>query len=161
MNTIIFITILSILIFVHEMGHFLMARRQGIRVEKFSLGFGPQLFGFVRWGTNFKICLIPFGGYVKMAGDSRQECKGESWEYFSKSPGQRAKVVFCGPLFNYILAILFLWVVYCVGYPQLSPVIGEVIDGKPAQEVGIKVDDRIIEINGKKIKYWEDVLVNI
>ena len=161
MNTLIFLIIISILIFVHELGHFLMARRLGIRVEKFALGFGPQLFGFKFQDVNFKICLIPFGGYVKLAGDSRQEYKGKSDEYFSRSPGERAKVVFFGPLFNYILAFLFLWVVYCIGYPQISTTVGKVIDDMPAQEIGILENDKIIEINGQKVKYWSDVLVKI
>jgi regulator of sigma E protease len=161
MNTIIFLIIISILIFVHEFGHFYMARRLGIKVEKFSLGFGPQLFGFKYQEVDFKICLIPFGGYVKMAGDNRQEYKGQSWEYLAKRPGERAKVVFFGPLFNYILAFLFLWVVYCIGYPQMSSTVGKVMDNMPAKAAGVLENDKIIEINGKKVKYWIDVLANI
>lgn len=161
MNTIIFLTIISILIFIHELGHFLMARRLGIKVEKFSLGFGPQLFGFKFKGVDFKLCIIPFGGYVKLAGDSRQEHKGENHEYLSRSPGQRALVVFFGPLFNYILAFLTLWVVYCVGFPQMGTTVGQVIKDMPAAKAGILKDDKIIEIDGKKVKYWDDVLDNI
>lgn len=161
MNTIIFLFIISILIFIHEFGHFFMAKRLGIKVEKFSLGFGPKIFGFKLQDVNFKVCLIPFGGYVKLAGDSRQEYKGNSWEYLSKSPGQRARVVFFGPLFNYLLAIVFLWIVYCVGFPQLSNTVGELIDNMPAKEAGIQANDKIIEINGKKIKYWSDVVDNV
>ncbi|MBL7196478.1 MAG: RIP metalloprotease RseP [Candidatus Omnitrophica bacterium] len=161
MNTIIFLIIISILIFVHEFGHFFMAKRLGIKVEKFSLGFGPQLFGFKFQDVDFKLCLIPFGGYVKLAGDSRQDYKGQSYEYLSKQPGQRAKVVFFGPLFNYILAFLFLWVVYCIGYPQISTTVGQVIDDMPAKEAGILENDKIIEINGREVKYWSHVLENI
>ena len=161
MNTIIFLAIISILIFVHEFGHFFMARKLGIKVEKFALGFGPQLFGFKFKDVNFKLCPIPFGGYVKLAGDSRQEFKGEKHEYFSRSPGQRALVVFFGPLFNYILAFLFLWAVYCVGFPQVSTTVGETIEDMPAAEAGILKGDKIIEIDGKEVKYWEDVLDNI
>jgi regulator of sigma E protease len=161
MNTVIFLAIISILIFVHEMGHLLMARRLGIKVEKFSLGFGPKLLSFTFKGIDFKLSLIPFGGYVKLAGDSRQECKGLSHEYFSKSPGHRAQVIFCGPLFNYILAFLFLWVVYCIGYPQLSARVGKLIDNMPAKEAGILENDQILEVNGVKIRYWTDVLENV
>ncbi|MFC1646169.1 RIP metalloprotease RseP, partial [Candidatus Omnitrophota bacterium] len=151
MNTIVFLIIISILIFVHELGHLLMAKRLGIKVEKFSLGFGPKLFGFKFQDVDFKLSLIPFGGYVKLAGDSRQECKGQSHEYYSKSPGQRAMVVFFGPLFNYILAFLFLWAVYCIGFPQMSTKVGQVLDNMPAKEAGILEDDRIIEINGNEV----------
>lgn len=160
-NTIIFLVILSILIFIHELGHFLMARREGIRVEKFSLGFGPKLGGFNFKGTHFCVCAIPFGGYVKMAGDSRKEHTGKAWEYLSKSPGQRARVVFCGPLFNYFLAIFFLWIVYCIGYPQMSARVGAVMKNMPAEKAGIKENDTIIAINGTPIRYWSEVLENI
>jgi regulator of sigma E protease len=161
MSTIIFLVIISILIFVHELGHFWTARRSGIKVEKFSLGFGPQIFGFMFKGVNFKLCLIPFGGYVKLAGDVRKECKGEKYEYYSQSPGVRAKVVFAGPLFNYILSFLFLWVVYCIGFPQISTTVGEVMKDKPAAKAGILEKDKIIEINSQKVTYWNDILDNI
>jgi len=161
MNTIIFLIIISILIFVHELGHFFMARKVGIKVEKFSLGFGPKLFGFKFQDVDFKVSLIPFGGYVKLAGDSRQEYKGRSYEYLSKRPGERAKVVFFGPLFNYILAFLFLWAVYCIGYPQMSTTVGMVMEDMPAESAGIIEGDKILEINGVRVKYWPDVLANI
>ncbi|MDD5005200.1 MAG: RIP metalloprotease RseP [Candidatus Omnitrophica bacterium] len=161
MNTIIFLIIISVLIFVHEFGHLFMARRLGIKVEKFSLGFGTQLFGFKFKDIDFKICLIPFGGYVKLAGDSRQEYKGNHWEYFSRKPIERAKIVFFGPLFNYILAFLLLWAVYCIGYPQMNTTIGQVLDNMPAKSSGILEKDRIISVDGKKVNYWSDVLVNI
>jgi regulator of sigma E protease len=161
MNTIIFLAIISILIFVHEFGHFFMARKLGIKVEKFSLGFGPQLIGFKFKGVNFKLCLIPFGGYVKLAGDSREEYKGQNYEYFSRGPGQRALVVFFGPLFNYILSFLFLWAVYCIGLPQMAATVGQVIEEMPAAEAGILEQDKIIEIDGKQVKYWDDVLCGI
>ena len=161
MNTIIFLIILSVLILVHEAGHFFMARRQGIRVEKFALGFGPKLFGFTFKKTAFRLCAIPFGGYVKMAGDSRKECLGKSDEYFSKTPGQRALVVFFGPLFNYFLAFFFLWIVYCLGYPQMSSAIGKVMDNMPAQKAGLAAGDKILSINGKEVRYWSEVLSQI
>jgi len=153
MNTLIFLIIISILIFIHELGHFIMAKRVGIKVEKFALGFGPKLFGFKFQDVDFKVCLMPFGGYVKLAGDSRQEYKGKSYEYLSKSPGERAKVVFFGPLFNYILAFLFLWAVYCIGFPRMGTTVGKVLDDMPAQQAGLLEDDKIIEINGKKVRF--------
>lgn len=161
MNTVIFLIILSILIFIHELGHYLMAKHEGIKVEKFSLGFGPKLFGFDVADTHFCVCVIPFGGYIKMAGDSRKESKGREWEYFSKTPGARARVVFCGPLFNYFLAFFFLWIVYCIGYPQMNATVGKAMEDMPAAEAGIKNNDTIISINGNTIHYWSDVLENI
>ncbi|MBN3038225.1 MAG: RIP metalloprotease RseP [Candidatus Omnitrophica bacterium] len=161
MSTIIFLVIISILIFVHEFGHFWTARRAGIKVEKFSLGFGPKLFGFKFKDVNFKLCLIPFGGYVKLAGDVRKECKGEKHEYYAQSPGVRARVVFAGPISNYILSFFFLWAVYCIGFPQMSATVGEAIKDMPAAKAGILKDDKIIEINGQKVTYWNDVLDNI
>jgi regulator of sigma E protease len=161
MNTLAFLIIISILIFVHEFGHFFMARRLGIKVEKFSLGFGLKLFGFKFKDVDFKVCIIPFGGYVKLAGDTRQDYKGEKWEYLSRTPGERAKVVFFGPLFNYILAFLFLWLVYCLGYPQLSTTIGKVIEDMPAHEAGLLENDKIVAIDGLKVNYWSDVLSHI
>ena len=116
----IFILILSLLIIVHEFGHFIAARRIGVRVEEFSLGFGPQLFIKKIGDTKYSLSLIPLGGYVKMAGDSLPEYKGNSDEYFSKSPGKRFKIIFCGPLLNYILGFLFFWVIFFAGYPNLT-----------------------------------------
>jgi len=138
-----------------------MARRLGIKVEKFSLGFGKKLFGFKLKGTDFCLCLIPFGGYVKLAGETRETCKGKDWEYLSRSPGDRAKVIFAGPLFNYMLAFLFLWWVFCIGYPRISPEVGKVIEGMPAQEVGFMEGDVITEVNSKKVEYWFQVLETI
>ena len=112
MSLLVFLVMISILIFVHEFGHFIMAKRVGIKVEKFSLGFGKKLFSFKFQDTEFSLCLILFGGYVKLAGDSRETAEGKPWEYLSKSPLQRAKVVGAGPLFNYLLAFFFLWILY-------------------------------------------------
>ena len=109
--TLVFMLILSLLIIVHEFGHFIAARRAGVRVEKFSLGFGPQLFKKTVGDTEYSLSLIPLGGYVKMAGDTLGECLGNKDEYLSKSPGQRFKIIFSGPLLNYILGFLFFWVI--------------------------------------------------
>ena len=129
----IFILILSLLIIVHELGHFMAARRTGVRVEEFSLGFGPQLWAKKIGDTKYSLSLIPLGGYVKMAGDTLSECKGKSDEYFSKSPGKRFQIIFCGPLLNYILGFLFFWVIFFVGYPTLTTKVGGLIDGYGAK----------------------------
>ena len=156
-TTLVFILILSLLIIVHEFGHFIAARRAGVRVEEFSLGFGPQLFARKVGDTKYSLSLIPLGGYVKMAGDTLSECKGSSDEYFSKSPGVRFQIIFCGPLLNYILGFLFFWVILFVGYPTLTTKVGGLIDGYGAKDAGIQVADKIIAINGKKIASWDDL----
>ncbi len=98
--TLIFILILSLLIIVHEFGHFIIAKRLGVRVDEFSLGFGPRLLRKKKGDTEYSLNLIPLGGYVKMAGDNLEEYKGKSDEYFSKSPGKRFQIIFCYiPLF--------------------------------------------------------------
>src|ERR1022692_3631732 len=89
MSLIIFIFILSLLILVHEWGHFITARKCGVKVEQFALGFGPKLFGWVYDGTEFCLCAIPLGGFVKMSGDERDKCLGNSDEYFAKPAAQR------------------------------------------------------------------------
>ncbi|MCK9432234.1 MAG: site-2 protease family protein, partial [Candidatus Omnitrophica bacterium] len=104
---VIFILILSLLIVAHEFGHFIAARRNGVRVEQFSLGFGPSIFKKKVGDTEYSLSLIPLGGYVKMAGDSQSDYHGGGDEYFSKAPGRRFQIIFCGPFLNYVLGFLF------------------------------------------------------
>jgi regulator of sigma E protease len=164
MPLIIFIFILSILILVHEWGHFITARKFGVKVEQFALGFGPKLFGWVHDGTEFCLCAIPLGGFVKMAGDEREKCLGSSDEYFSKSAGQRALIILMGPVVNLILAYVCFWFVFMIGYvdmdlstKNIAPSIGKVLDGSPAQQAGLKLGDRILGINGKPIEHWQQL----
>lgn len=157
MNFLLFIIVIGILVFVHEFGHFIIAKSLGVKVEKFSLGFGPTVYSRMYRGTEFMICLIPLGGFVKMAGEERLECKGHPDEYFSKPPGHRALIILMGPIVNYFLAYICFFFVFLSGYPTLSPTIGEVLDGYPAQIAGLQVEDRIVQIDGLTIKSWEDV----
>ncbi len=157
LNLLIFLFILSLLIIVHEFGHFVVARRMGVRVEKFSLGFGPQLLKKKRNDTEYTISAIPLGGFVKMAGDNLEEYKGQPYEYFSKTPGQRFQIIFFGPLLNYILGFLFFWLIFFVGYPTLTSKVGGLLDGFGAKEAGLQVGDKIIAVEGKKVDYWEDL----
>jgi regulator of sigma E protease len=157
MAILIFILILSLLIIVHEFGHFMAARLNGVRVEQFSLGFGPQLLAKKIGDTKYSLSLIPLGGYVKMAGDTLSECQGKTDEYFSKSPGKRFQIIFCGPFLNYILGFLFFWLILFVGYPTLTTKVGGLIDGYGAKVAGLKVADKIIAVNGKKVTSWEDL----
>lgn len=156
-TTLIFIVILGILIIVHEFGHLIAAKRAGVRVEKFSVGFGPQLFTCKKNNTEYSISMIPLGGYVKLAGDNYEEYKGSADEYLSQSPGKRAKIIFFGPLLNYVLGFLFFWFIFAVGYPTLTTRVGELIDGFGAKEAGIQTQDKIISVDGLRVQYWEEL----
>ena len=153
----VFVLILSLLIIVHEFGHFIAARRNGVRVERFSLGFGPQILKKKKGDTEYNISLIPLGGYVEMAGDSQAEYKGLDYEYFSKAPGKRFQIIFLGPFLNYVLGFLFFWFIFFIGYPSLSAKVGGLIDGYGAKEAGLQIGDRIITVSGRKVDFWEDL----
>src|SRR6202142_4407486 len=144
------IVFIFILILVHEWGHFITARKCGVKVEQFVLGFGPKLFGWMHDGTEFCLCAIPLGGFVKMAGDEREKCSGGKDEYFAKPAGQRALIILMGPVVNLILAYVCFWFVFMIGYvdmdlstKNIAPVIGQVLEHSPAQEAGLKLGDRI------------------
>ncbi len=159
-----FVLVLGALIFVHELGHFLVAKLFRIKILKFSLGFGPKLVGR-RWGeTEYLISLLPLGGYVKMLGeDPEDEVKEEEEEraFWSQPPSRRGAIVSAGPVANLLFASLLFAFIFAIGVPQLAPTIGEVADGFPAKEAGIRPGDRVISINGKKIRYWSDLLEQI
>ncbi len=156
-----FLLVLSALIFFHELGHFLVARFFGIRVLKFSIGFGPRVWGFVRNGTDYCISAIPLGGFVKMLGElPTEEVSKEDIPYsFSHRPvRQRALVVAAGPIANFLMAqIIFFFILLFYGNPIVLPEIGKVNPGSPAQEAGIRAGDVFLEVNGKKVKSWQDV----
>lgn len=161
MTIILFIIVLSVLILVHEAGHFLTAKRLGVKVEQFALGFGPKLFSWVWDGTEFCLCAIPLGGYVKMSGDERSQCKGRADEYFSKPLGFRALIVLMGPVINYVLAYLCFVLVFMIGFidieatqKQVPAVIGKVLAGSPAQKAGLQPADRIIAADGRAFANW-------
>ena len=161
LSFVIFILILSILIIVHEFGHFLVAKRNGVKVERFSIGFGPPLLRIKSKGAEFLIGLIPLGGYVKLAGDNISEYQGYPFEFLSKSVGVRAKIVFSGPLFNYFMAFIVFWVVTILGFPYLDTVVGKVLDDFPAKKAGLKEGDKILEVNGRKVNHWRQMAEEI
>lgn len=152
----------SILVVVHEFGHFIMARKCGVKVEKFSLGFGPKIASIKKGDTEYRLSLIPFGGYIKMAGETHEDrLTGASWEFLSKSPGERFKIIICGPILNYILGFVLFSIVFMIGAPTLTNGVGEVIDNHPAKQAGIIAGDRIVSIDGEKIEYWHELTENI
>jgi regulator of sigma E protease len=157
MTLVIFFVILSILIVVHEFGHFIAAKKAKVRVEVFSLGFGKTLLSRKSGDTEYKICALPFGGYVKMAGDNTEEAKGSPDEYLSASMVRRFRIIFFGPMFNYLLGIVLFWAVFVAGYPRLLPTVGTVMDGMGAQTAGITSGDKITSIENKPVSFWDDL----
>lgn len=157
MGILIFFGILCFLIILHEFGHFIAARLNGVRVEKFAVGFGPQIVNRKVKHTDFSVRVIPLGGYVKLAGDEADNCQGLKDEYLAKAPGLRARIVFAGPLFNYILALVFFILMFFSGFQVLVPRIGEIQDDSPARVAGLQKEDLILTIDGAEIKEWKDV----
>jgi regulator of sigma E protease len=160
----IFAFILGLLIVVHEAGHFFMARRLGVRVEEFAFGFGPKLWGWKKGDTEYRVCAIPLGGYVKMAGDERSSCKGAAQEFFSKPVGHRALIILMGPVVNYFLAYVCFVIVFLIGAIDLDASskavvakVGKVMAGSAAQQAGFIENDMVLMIDGKKILNWAEM----
>jgi regulator of sigma E protease len=165
-----FLIVLTVLVFVHELGHYLVARRNGVRVEVFSIGFGPELFGFNdRAGTRWKFSAVPLGGYVKMFGDAdaastpggglREMTPEErAVSFHHKRVGQRAAVVAAGPAANFLFAIVALAALFAFqGQPFTPPVIGEVQPDSAAAAAGLEPGDRFIAVGGRQVERFEDV----
>ena len=162
-----FLFVLGVLIFVHELGHFLAARRVGVRVLTFSLGFGPKVLKVKRGDTEYCISAVPLGGYVKMAGENPDDPRsGQPDEFLSKTKWQRFQILIMGPLMNILLAVVVLAIVLAQGmevaaYRDQAPVVGAVVDGSPADRVGIQRGDRILTVAGDEVETWEDLLLAV
>jgi len=153
------VLILSFLIFFHELGHFLMARLVGVKVEVFSIGFGKKLLCKQIGDTNWCLSAIPLGGYVQMKGqdDTNPYLKNDDPDsYNSKSPWQRILILLGGPGFNFLLAFLIYLFIAFSGWQKIAPLVGNVLKNTPASQV-LKKGDKILEINGIKIKSWDDI----
>ena len=169
MNTIAaFLFVLGVLVFVHELGHYLAARRLGVRVLTFSLGFGPKILKTTRGDTEYCISLIPLGGYVKMAGDSPDDPArtGSPDEFLSKSKWERFQVLIMGPVMNIILAVVVMAVVLAQGaevpvYEDQPPVVGAVEPASAAERAGIQAGDLILTVAGDQVDTWEDLFIAI
>jgi len=157
-----FLFVLGVLIFVHELGHFLMARRIGVRVLTFSLGFGPKLINVKRGDTEYCISAIPLGGYVKMAGENPEDQRtGASDEFLSTGKWQRFQVLVMGPVMNLLLALVVMAVVLFQGaqlpaYEQQAVVIGSFADKSVGAQAGLKLGDRIATVDGKPVDNWDE-----
>ena len=164
-----FVLVLSIVVVVHEGGHFFVARCCGVQVEEFSVGFGKELWGRNdKKGTRWKICAIPLGGYVKMLGDEDAASAQQSTEnvapedihktFLAKPLWQRALIIFAGPATNYLLAfVLLTGLFWCVGQMIMLPVVGDVMPDSAAQKAGILTGDKILSINDKKVESFSDI----
>jgi regulator of sigma E protease len=159
-----FLFVLGVLIFVHELGHFLVARWYGVRVLTFSLGFGPKLIRVRRNGTEYCVCALPLGGYVKLAGETVQDENrtGQPDEFLSKSKWIRFQVYLAGPVMNLLLAWVVLGGVLTraadlPSYPMEPPLIGTVTADSPAARAGLQPGDLIVSINGRPTPTWESV----
>ena len=165
-----FLVTLTVLVFIHEMGHYLVARANAVRVEVFSIGFGPEIYGWDdRFGTRWKISWIPLGGYVKFFGDANAASARDTGldtmtagdragSFHHKPLRQRAAVVAAGPIANFLLAIiLFAGIFATVGQPFTPAVITAVVADTPAEAAGMMADDRIVRVDGAKIDRFEDI----
>src|SRR5689334_16887720 len=166
-----FVVILTVLVFVHEFGHYIIARWNRVRIEVFSIGFGPELFGWWdRAGTRWKFSTIPLGGYVKMFGDSDATSglplvgiehltpAERAVSFHCKRLGQRAAIVIAGPAANFVFAIVVLALLFMTyGEPFTPAEVGQVVPGSAAETGGIRSGDTIVSIDGRSIERFEDV----
>lgn len=167
MTFVYFVVALGVLVFIHEFGHFLFAKMQGIGVEKFSLGFGPKIFGFKKGETEYLLSALPFGGYVKLMGEDPNDpesSKVPPEKSYSKRPiRQRIKVVFAGPAFNLALALILMPIVFLLGrmepiYLDQRPVVVGIRKDSPGDKVGLKKGDEILQLGDVQPATWKDAL---
>lgn len=158
------VILLGVMILVHELGHFWAALAVGIKVETFSIGFGPRLFGIRRGETDFRVSAVPFGGYVRMLGDQAGDEKAsDPRSFLAKARWQRAIVIIAGPLMNIVLAVGIVAGLYMYAYPKevnsTDPTITTIKAGSPAAQAGLRTGDRIVKLNGKQDPNWDFVLM--
>ncbi len=169
-----FLVMLSILVFVHEWGHFIVARMNGVKVDVFSIGFGREIWGWTdKKGTRWKFSYVPLGGYVKFFGDASSASTPEAdlddmsdeekkVSFHHKKLYQRAAIVFAGPLVNFIFAILILATFFLLyGQVNIPPIVSEVMQNSAASEAGIQKGDVFVEVEGTDISRFNDVRMEV
>lgn len=170
-----FIIVLGILIFVHEFGHYIVAKMTGVRVEEFALGFGPRLVGFEKGETQYSIRAFPLGGFCKMTGEfphAEEDLEGEELEIynetikegralFQKSVLERFGVIFTGPVMNFLLAVILFTIIFSIAgvpaSPSNAPIIGDLVPNRPAADAGLKIGDEIVSIEDQPVNNWDDI----
>ncbi len=160
MGIVVALLVLSVLIFFHELGHFTAARLFGVQVDVFSIGFGKKLYSKMIGKTQWSLSAIPLGGYVKMKGQDDTDPTAVSYDedsYNVKKPWQRIIILLAGPFANFLLAFLLYFAIANIGVPKLLPYVGEVGEETPALRAGLIKEDKIIQVNGNNIRYWEDI----
>lgn len=162
-NVLWLLVLIGVMILIHELGHFMAARFFDVRVEVFSFGFGPRLFGFRKGETDYRLSAIPFGGYVKMVGEQpTDEEAADPRGFLAKPRWQRLIIAFAGPFMNIVLAVGLLTGLFMVRYQKIAEppergVIGYVVPGSPAARAGVQEGDRIVMIDGQRNPTWEDI----
>lgn len=161
MTILLAIVIIGVLVFFHELGHFLAAKASGMMVQEFALGMGPTIFSVTRGETKYALRMLPVGGFLRVVGEENEEDKDsipESRRYDKKPVWQRMAFVIGGPIFNFILAaFIFATMFVFVGVPSTQPIIGTVAPDWPAATAGLKSGDRIVSINGIPVATWTDL----
>lgn len=167
-----FVVVLSVLVFVHEWGHYIVARLCGVKVSTFSIGFGKEIFGWTdKTGTRWKVSWLPLGGYVQMFGDTDPSSAKHEDEtkkpltaeekkvaFYTQSVAKRSAIVTAGPAINFIFAILILTGLYTFqGQPYTPPIVGKLVVGAPAEKAGIHVDDKILSLDGHAVERFQDM----
>uniref|UniRef100_C6E519 Zinc metalloprotease n=1 Tax=Geobacter sp. (strain M21) TaxID=443144 RepID=C6E519_GEOSM len=159
MSILFAIIALGALIFFHELGHFLFAKAFGVGVEKFSLGFGPKIYGKKVGETEYLLSALPLGGYVKMVGegeDAEISEEDRARSFAEKPVLQRIVIVAAGPIFNLLFAYILFIVIFMIGVPAVTTKVGDVVADKPAAKAGVKAGDTIRSVNGKPVARWDD-----
>jgi len=158
------VLLLGILIFVHEFGHFIVAKALNVKVLRFSIGFGPRIFGFTKGETEYRIAWLPLGGYVKMAGElPQEELSPEEAKrgFLAQAPWKRALIVTAGPAFNLIFPVLAYFLLFLGTHQQISTRIGAVEPGLPAAEARLQPGDRILAVDGEKVRTFEELRTHL
>ncbi len=154
--------VLGVIIVIHEAGHLLLAKTFGVRVLTFSVGFGKRIFGFRRGDTDYRLSLVPLGGYVRMDGENPEEASGDPRQFLNKPRWQRVLVFLAGPTMNVVLSVSLFTVLFMIGIqvpslPGVAPVVGSVEQGSSAARAGLRHGDVIERINGEPARSWQDV----
>ena len=155
---------ISFLIFFHELGHFLVARMLGVKVNTFSIGFGEKIYTKNVGGTDYCLSAIPLGGYVQLKGQDDTDPKAKNYDadsYNVLSPIKRIYILFAGPFFNFILAFFIYILLGFIGVEKQAPIVGYIVEGSAAASAGIAINDKILEINGVKINEWDEISKNV